>query len=72
MLNLAKLLNRLKWSTFKAEGRWDVDDQGLTPHRTFLLLAQQAAWQSHRKQGSMGQIEKPWIDKELISVLDRN
>ena len=39
MLNLGKLLNRLKWSTFKAEGRWDVDDQGLTPHRTFLLLA---------------------------------
>ena len=40
MLNLSKLLNtRLKWSTFKAEGRWDVDDQGLTPHRTFLLLA---------------------------------
>ena len=39
MLNIGKLLNRLKWSTFKAEGRWDVDDQGLTPHRTFLLLA---------------------------------
>ena len=39
ILNLGKLLNRLKWSTFKAEGRWDVDDQGLTPHRTFLLLA---------------------------------
>ena len=39
MLNLGKLQNRLKWSTFKAEGRWDVDDQGLTPHRTFLLLA---------------------------------
>jgi hypothetical protein len=39
MLNLGKVLNRLKWSTFKAEGRWDVDDQGLTPHRTFLLLA---------------------------------
>ena len=39
LLNLGKLLNWLKWSTFKAEGRWDVDDQGLTPHRTFLLLA---------------------------------